>query len=88
MSEKKSPQRSCCACREKLDKDKLVRVVRHPEGEIFLDQTGKANGRGAYLCPSAGCLKLARKRRQLERALKVQIPDEVYAFLEEKLSGE
>ena len=88
MSEqKKSPQRSCCACREKLDKDKLIRVVRKPEGEIVLDPTGRANGRGVYLCLNADCLKLARKKRGLERGLRTQIPAEVYTALEEELSG-
>ena len=89
MSEqKKSPQRSCCACREKFDKSALVRVVKRPDGEIVLDPTGRANGRGAYLCQKPDCLKLARKARKLERGLKSQVPAEVYTALEEKLSGE
>ena len=83
--QKKSPQRSCCGCRARLDKSKLVRVVRRPEGEIVLDRTGRANGRGAYLCPSAACLKLARKARRLERGLRGQVPAEVYTALEEEL---
>ena len=83
--QKKSPQRSCCGCRVKLDKSELIRVVRRPEGEIVLDRTGRASGRGAYLCPNAGCLKLARKKRSLERNFKAQIPGEVYTVLEEEL---
>ena len=85
--QKKSPQRSCCACREKLDKGELIRVVRRPEGEIILDPTGRANGRGAYLCRGPDCLKLARKARKLERGLRTQIPAEVYTALEEELGG-
>ena len=87
QSQKKSPQRSCCGCRGKFDKAELIRVLRQPEGDIIIDRTGRANGRGAYLCPGADCLRLARKKRQLERALRGQIPNEVYAVLEEELGG-
>ena len=87
VAQKTSPQRSCCGCRVKLDKSELIRVVRRPEGEIVLDRTGRANGRGAYICPSVDCLKLARKKRALERGLRGQVPDEVYTALEEELSG-
>ena len=86
-AQKKSPQRSCCGCREQFDKADLARVLRTPEGNITLDRTGRANGRGAYLCPNANCLKLARKARRLERNLKAQIPEEVYTALEEELGG-
>jgi len=68
-------------------KRELTRVVRSPEGQIFLDSTGKANGRGAYLCPSAECLKKARKRRSLERSYKCAIEGAIYDELEEKLNG-
>jgi len=87
QAQKKSPQRSCCGCREKFDKAELVRVVRKPEGDIVLDRTGRTNGRGAYLCPKADCLKLARKKRSLERGLRGQVPPEVYTALEEELGG-
>jgi len=87
VTQKKLPQRSCCGCRGKFNKVELVRVVRRPEGDITLDRTGKANGRGVYLCPNADCLKLARKKRSLERNLKAQIPAEVYTALEEELGG-
>ena len=81
------PQRSCCGCRGKFDKAELIRVVRQPEGGIIIDRTGRANGRGAYLCSDVNCLKLARKKRQLERALRGQIPNDVYTALEEELGG-
>lgn len=85
---KKLPQRQCVGCRVMKDKKTLLRVVRTPEGRIALDRTGKASGRGAYLCPDESCLKKARKSRALERALETQIPDEVYALLEAQLSQE
>jgi len=67
-------------------KRELIRVVRSPEGVISLDKTGKANGRGAYLCPDPECLKKLRKRKSLERAFKCQVLPEVYEGLEKELS--
>ena len=52
---------------------------------IVLDETGKQNGRGVYLCPQKSCLQKARKAKRLERNLKVAIPDEIWTLLEEKL---
>ena len=86
--QKKIPERMCLACKERKLKKELIRVVRSPEGEISLDATGKKSGRGAYICPSPKCLTLARKAKRLERSLETTIPDEVYAALEEELSGE
>ena len=83
---KKIPMRQCLGCREMKPKPELLRVVRSPEGEISLDPRGKKPGRGAYVCRSADCLRLARKARRLERAFSCQIPDEVYERMEEELS--
>ena len=82
---KKIPQRQCVGCREMKEKRDLIRVVKSPEGEISLDFRGKKPGRGAYVCPSADCLKRARKSRALERAFSAQIPAEVYDALEEEM---
>ena len=82
---KKIPQRQCVGCREMKDKKARLRVVRSPEGEISLDFVGKKPGRGAYVCRDVECLKRARKSRALERAFSTQIPDEVYAGLEEQM---
>ena len=79
--QKKIPMRQCLGCREMKPKRELIRVVRSPEGEINLDFRGKANGRGAYLCPDPDCLKKAAKARALERALETAIPDEIYERL-------
>ena len=57
--QKKIPMRQCLGCREMKPKKELIRVVRSPEGTISLDFRGKANGRGAYVCPDPGCLKKA-----------------------------
>ena len=85
MTEKKVPLRRCVGCNEQKSKKEFVRVIRTPEGEILLDESGKANGRGVYLCPKKSCLQMAKKAKRLERNLKVAIPDEIWTRLEEKL---
>ena len=52
MKIKKDPLRKCAVCGEHFPKKELIRIVRKPDGEVVLDLTGKANGRGAYLCRS------------------------------------
>ena len=85
--QKRIPLRQCLGCREMKPKKELIRVVRSPEGEISLDFRGKANGRGAYLCPDPDCLKKALKARALERAFSALIPEEVYARLREQMEA-
>lgn len=83
----KTPLRQCTGCREMKNKKEMIRVVRDQDGHIFLDATGKKNGRGAYLCFSKECLAKARKSHGLERSLKTAIPDEVYENLEKEFDG-
>jgi len=82
---KKIPMRQCIGCRTQRPKKELIRVVRSPEGEIALDFKGKANGRGAYLCPDPACLKKAVKAKALSRALDCEIPQQVYDALGEQM---
>lgn len=82
---KKVPQRKCIACQERDSKKGLMRIVKNKEGQIFLDETGKANGRGAYICKSSECLKKAIKSKALNRAFKTEVPDEVYENLLKEL---
>lgn len=67
------PQRTCVACRQKDAKRGYVRIVRTPEGRVQVDPTGKANGRGAYLCPRRACWSRALDIGALGRALNVEI---------------
>ncbi len=67
-------------------KKELVRVVKSPENEIFLDLTGKKNGRGAYICPNIKCLKIARKSKRIERSFECAIPDEIFDKMERELT--
>ncbi len=83
---RKVPVRRCTGCGEHFPKNELIRVVRTPEGEIFLDLTGKKSGRGAYICKSALCLKKARRSRRLETSLECAISDVVYDRMEEEIA--
>ena len=84
---KKVPVRRCTGCGEHFPKKELVRVLRTPEGEIVLDETGKKSGRGAYVCKSASCLKKARKSGRIASSLECSIPESVYDRLEEEIVG-
>lgn len=81
---KKIPLRQCIGCGEMKQKKEMMRIVKTPEGPIVLDITGKKNGRGAYLCMNADCLKKAEKNKGLERSFKMSILAEVYAELEKE----
>ncbi len=80
---KKIPMRSCIITKEKLPKKELIRVVRTPEGELVIDEIGKANGRGAYLKKDIEVIKKAKNNKVLNRVLEVEIPDSIYEKLEE-----
>lgn len=80
---KNIPQRTCIGCKEKKDKKDLIRVVKDKEGNIFIDKTGKANGRGAYICDDITCLDKAIKSKSLQRNFETEITEELY----EKLRG-
>ena len=85
---RKIPMRMCVGCREMKPKMSLLRVVKPQEGDAHIDRSGKAAGRGAYVCNSIECLKKAQKTRALDRALEAKIEDGVFAQLErEILSG-
>lgn len=84
MKTRKIPMRMCLGCQQMRPKKELLRIVRTPEGEIEFDPTGKRNGRGAYLCPEVECLRSAAKAHRFEKALGVDIPQEVLSKLEGK----
>ena len=84
---KKVPMRMCVACREMKPKKELIRVVRTPEGEIVADETGRKNGRGAYLCRSEACLNKALKIRALDRALEQPLSETAVDALRQVIAG-
>ena len=85
MKTEKKTSRTCCGCGGIFEKRELIRIVRTPEGEVKWDPSGRANGRGAYLCLSVDCFRKARQKKALERSLKTEIPEEIYDRLEEEL---
>ena len=78
MKVKKIPLRTCVITREKLPKKDLLRIVRTPEGNVLVDETGKMNGRGAYIKKDIQVLEQARKKKTLERNLECSIEESVY----------
>ena len=86
---RRQPERTCISCRETQSKRTLVRLVRTPledgvEGSarIALDETGRANGRGAYLCTRPECWQRALKSGALSRALRATLSAEDRQLLE------
>ncbi len=83
--QKKKPQRTCIVCKEEADKKTLVRIVRNAQGVAELDLTGKKSGRGAYVCKDEACISKLKKGKFLNRALKIEISDEIYDNLIKEL---
>jgi predicted RNA-binding protein YlxR (DUF448 family) len=87
MRRKRVPQRSCVACRQVRSKRELIRVVRSPDGSVYVDETGKAHGRGAYLCRDRACWERAIGKGRhtsnvpLAHSLKVALTERVRADL-------
>ena len=81
MKIRKIPMRTCVVTRERLPKQELIRVVRTPEGTVIIDQTGRANGRGAYLKRDLETFEKAKKNRILNRQLEIEVPDSIYEEL-------
>ena len=69
------PQRTCIGCRRTTAKKELVRIVRTPEGHVEVDETGKRNGRGAYIHRERACWSRALQRGAVERALKTTLTE-------------
>lgn len=70
---KKTPMRTCIACRECKPKKDLIRIVKNDNG-FSLDKTGKLNGRGAYICNNGDCLEKLIKNKLLNKAFKTNVP--------------
>ena len=78
MKNKKIPLRTCIVTKENLPKSELLRIVRTPDGDIEVDETGKLNGRGAYIKRDLSVLEKAQKSKILETRLECKIEDSVY----------
>ena len=78
MKTRKIPLRTCVITKEQLPKQELLRIVRTKEGEVLVDETGKANGRGAYIKKDIDVLEKAIKGKILEKKLEISIDDSIY----------
>ena len=82
MKQKKIPMRTCIVTKEKLPKNKLIRIVRTPELNVVIDETGKQNGRGAYLKKDIEVYEKAKKTKILNKHLEIEVPDSIFDELE------
>ncbi|MFB1098585.1 RNase P modulator RnpM [Terribacillus sp. JSM ZJ617] len=88
MKQKKVPLRKCVVSNEMKPKQELIRVVRSKEGDVFVDETGKKNGRGAYVSKDAAIIEKAKKQDTLARHLNTQIDDSIYEELARLAKGQ
>ena len=85
MKVKKIPMRMCVGCRQMLPKKSMIRIVRQQDGTIHLDTTGKAAGRGAYICRGEQCLNACMKANALSKAFETKVDQELYEALREEM---
>ena len=78
MKQKKIPMRTCVVTKEKLPKKELIRIVRNKEGEVFVDITGKQNGKGVYLKLDKIVIEKAKKGHVLDKYLEIEVNDKIY----------
>lgn len=78
ISSKQTQMRRCVSCREIKHKSEFLRIVKLADGQIFVDETGKGQGRGAYVCRNEKCALELKKRRRLDKQFKTKVPDEIY----------
>lgn len=84
---KKIPERTCMVCNTKGEKKNFIRIVKNKQNEVSIDITGKASGRGAYICRDIQCLEKLIKTKRLERVFEVKIEDELYENLRGVIIG-
>lgn len=84
---KKIPMRTCVVTGEKCEKKDLIRIVRTPLGEVMVDETGKQNGKGAYLKLEQSVIEKAQKSKILNRKLETEVPDSIYEELKRKVGA-
>lgn len=80
------PKRTCIGCNEIKTKKELIRIVKNKNGNISVDKTGKAEGRGAYICDNIECLEKAIKTKRLERNFECKIDKQLYESLKQEIS--
>ena len=83
---KKIPMRTCVATGEKLPKRELIRIVRTTDFNVVIDETGKVNGRGAYLKLSLEAIEKAQKTKILDKKLEIEVPNTIYDELKQRIN--
>ena len=81
---KSVPLRMCIVCKKMMPKKNLLRIIKNKDDEVFIDFTGKANGRGAYICDDPECIRTCIKKKMLNKAFKTDISDEIYNSIAEE----
>ena len=79
--------RTCIGCGTTRPKKELIRIILTPEGEVQVDRTGRANGRGAYICDDPACAQKAARKKSLQKAFRTQISAEACERLAAALGG-
>ncbi len=77
----------CIACRELKEKREMLRIVKPADGDIFIDFSSKASGRGAYICNNPECIKKLKKQKLLNKVFSCAVDDKVYTAIEEEYFG-
>lgn len=78
MKTRKIPLRTCVITKEQLPKQELLRIVRTVDGNVVVDETGKVNGRGAYIKKDINVLSKAIKSKVLDQRLETTLSEDVY----------
>ena len=84
---KKIPERTCIGCGQTKPKNDLLRIVKDKENNVFVDLTGKKNGRGAYICASEDCLNKAIKNKRLAKMFEIDINQKIYEDLRDVIAN-
>lgn len=87
VKKRKIPLRKCVVMNEMKPKEEMIRIVRNKEGEVFVDPSGKKNGRGAYLSKDISVIEKAEKMRTLNQLFKVEIDPTIYEELKQMVTG-
>ncbi|GAQ16135.1 nucleic-acid-binding protein [Oceanobacillus picturae] len=87
VQKRKVPERKCVVTNEMKPKKQLIRVVRNKDGEVFVDETGKKNGRGAYLTRDLEIIRQAEKTNVLNRQLNTEVDSSIYEDLIKLVEG-
>lgn len=82
MKQRKIPERMCVACRNMKPKTELIRIVKTSDGTVSVDETGKVNGRGVYICKCKQCVERAAKNKGFAKACGFALTEELRACLE------